>query len=195
MTTRITACRDALGVLLDAAGAHSDADIRRAQLHAARCPRCAVVLDDDEAADRVLANLRAHRPSPSTALRVILAVVATAQLVVAAPWLFGTSLVPHRDVAISHLTRDGALGLAIAVLGLLVVWRPRYAVTALIAGTAVLIAQSATSVFDEQGEAVPLVFEFTHLLVIGVLALVGVVATQRAPAPDTRRRPPPLRSL
>jgi len=196
VSVRPQACRDALAALLDEPGSRSDDELRSARLHAARCPECASVLDDDGAADRVFDRLRAHRPSPSVLLRGVLAVVATAQLVVALPWLFGHSLVPDHDVATPHLTRDGALGLAIAALGLLVVWRPRYAVTTLMVGCVVLVAQSATSVFDEQGQSVSLAFELTHLLLFAVLGLVGIVSSsRRGPSADLQRRPRPLRSL
>lgn len=196
MTVRTQSCREALTALLDDPGARSTEELRAARLHVARCPECASALDDEGAADRVLEALRRHRPSPSLVLRVVLALVATAQLVIAIPWLFGSSLIPHQDVATAHLTRDGAFGLAIAVLGLVVVWRPRYAVTALLVGLVVFVAQSATSLFDEQSQSVTVGFELTHLLVFAVLGLVGVVSsTRRAPRVGPARRSVFMRSL
>jgi len=182
-------CRDAMTLLLADADAVPAEDLRRARVHAARCPACASALDDPGAPARVGDALAPRHPGSTRALRVVLAVVATAQLVVALPWLFGVSLVPG-DVAVAHLTRDGALGLAIGVLGLLVVWRPRYAVVALMVGCVVFLVQSTTMVFDEQGNSVSLAFEITHLLVFANLALIGILSsTSRVRGPDVTRTP------
>lgn len=183
------ACRDAMALLLaDPDGVDADA-LRRARVHVARCPSCASVLDDPDAVGGIVDAVAPRHPVTTQVLRVVLALVALTQVVVAIPWLFGASLVPG-DVSAAHLTRDGALGLAIGVLGLLVAWRPRYVVVALMVGCVIFVVQSAATVFDEQSNAVPLVFEITHLLVFVNLAIIGVLSTaSRTSGPDVQRMP------
>lgn len=77
-----------MAVLL-APGDHDDAAVLLARAHAGRCLRCAEVLEDDGAADRVLEQLQSRRPARGHRGPGLLAVVAIAQLAVAMPWLFG----------------------------------------------------------------------------------------------------------
>ena len=112
------------------------------------------------------------------------------------PWLFGASLIPDHNVALAHLTRDGALGLVIATAGLLVAWRPRYAVAALLVGSIVFVAQFASSFVDNQDQYVSAAFELTHLLVFALLALLAfATAAERRGTPDSSRTPPTLHSV
>ncbi|HEY3672454.1 MAG TPA: hypothetical protein VGN51_16080, partial [Acidimicrobiia bacterium] len=129
MSTRAMTCRDALVLLVDGEASDPDA-YRRARAHASVCPRCASSYDDPDASRRVIERHQIDVPGPSPRLRVLLVVVAAAQLVLACPWLFGASLVPDHQVTAAHLTRDGALGLLIACVALVSAWRPRYAVGA-----------------------------------------------------------------
>ena len=144
----------------------------------------------------MLATLAHERPNPSPGLRVALVVLALAQIVVASPWLFGASIIPDQNVALEHLTRDGALGLVIATAALLVVWRPRYALAATVVGSMVFVAQFAAGLVDNQDRYVNAVFELTHLLVFAILALLALAATvARRDTPDDRRNARSLRSL
>ena len=189
------ACREAMAILLDDPAAVDPDALRRARLHAARCPACAATLDDPDAPASVADAMAPRHPASTRILRVVLAVVATAQLIVALPWLFGASIVPG-DVAVAHLTRDGALGIAIGALGLLVVWRPRYAVAALMVGCVVFLVQSTATVFDEQANSVSLLFEITHLLVFANLGLIGILSsTSRVGGPEVARSPRTVRSV
>ena len=115
----------------------------------------------------------------------MIAIVAAIQLVFAIPWLFGATLLPDHYVAVSHLTRDGALGLVIATAGILVAWRPRYAVSAIIVGSIVLGAQAILGVVDQQNQSVNTVFELLHVLVLLILGLIALAST------STRRSTPP----
>jgi hypothetical protein len=196
VTTTTRSCSDALVVLLDDATLHSPQELRKARAHASICPRCAGSFDDPEASQRVLEMLRQKRPNVSVLLRVLLVLVAVAQLVVACPWLFGASLIPDQNVAVAHLTRDGALGLVIATAGLLVAWRPRYALVALLVGSMVFVAQFASSVVDNQQRYVSAAFELTHLLVLALLALLAfATAAERRDTPDSSRTPPTMHSV
>lgn len=197
MTDRPSAaCREALAVLLDDPTEHSADQLRRARAHAARCPRCSAALDEPAGAQRILDGLTPNHPVSSRIIRVVLAVIAAAQLVVAIPWLVGASIVPDAQVAVAHLTRDGALGVAVGVLGLVVVWRPRYAVGALMVGCVIFVVQSLTMVFDEQANSVSLLFEITHLLVFAILGLIGILSsTTRISGPEVSRHPRTGRSV
>ncbi len=196
MKSATIACGDALAVLVEDPEQQSPADVSRARAHASVCPRCAVAFDDPDASRRVLAALDRERSDPSWALRGALVVLATIQIVVASPWLFGASLIPDQNVALAHLTRDGALGLVIATAALLVVWRPRYALAATLVGSMVFVAQFAAGFVDNQDRYVNGLFELTHLLVFAILALLAIAATAaRRETPDAQRGPRPLRSL
>ena len=196
MTTTNRSCADALIVLLDDPRFHSPDELRKARTHASICPRCAGSFDDPEASQRVLEMLRQKRTSVSVLLRVLLVLVAVAQLVVACPWLFGASLIPDHNVAVAHLTRDGAFGLVIATAGLLVAWRPRYGLVALLVGSMVFVAQFASGVVDRQDQSVSAAFELTHLLVFALLALLAfATAAKHRDTPDSSRTPPTLHSV
>ena len=127
-----------------------------------------------------------RRPETATPLRVVLLVVAAAQLALALPWLLGRSPLPDSGVAVSHLTRDGAFALVTATLGALTAWRPRYAHTAMLIGLLVFAAQALTGLSDAQDGNVPPAFEIVHVLVFVIV--VGLVAV----AADTARRATPL---
>jgi hypothetical protein len=191
-----SACRDAIAVLLGDPEDQSAEARLGARVHAGMCARCASVLDDPDASRRVLDTLARRRSTGSTVVRGALVVLAVAQFTVACPWLFGASLVPDQHVALDHLTRDGALDLVVATAGLLVVWRSRYAIAAALVGAIVFAAQFATGLVDQHDRHVNAAFELTHLLAVGVLALVVVTAfTARRATPMARRVSHTLRSL
>ncbi|MGD9750458.1 MAG: hypothetical protein AB7W59_05605 [Acidimicrobiia bacterium] len=189
-------CGRAMAVLL-APDEHDAAAQRAARVHAARCLRCAGVLDDVDAGERVLDALAPHRPAGHRAARVALAVLAAAQLAVAVPWLFGVNLFSEigGTVATSHLTRDGALGVAVGAAGLFTVWRPAYAKAMVLVCTVPMLVQLVSTVADSAGAQVGFQLELVHLVTPVVVALAVVVG--RPPkAPRAARRPPaPLRSL
>ncbi len=189
-------CTKALTVIADGSDGSTPDELRRAQVHAATCPRCLRSLDDPDAADRVLSALRPSVLDPPRVFRVAIALVATIQLVFAIPWLFGATLLPDHSVTTAHLTRDGALGLVIAAAGLLAAWRPRYAVSAIVLGSIVLAAQAVAGVIDQQNQSVNVLFELLHLLVLVILAMIAIsVATTRQSTPDARPTARGLRSL
>jgi hypothetical protein len=187
-------CRDALGVLLDPEEA-SPEQVRGARAHASTCPRCSGVFDDRDAARRVRAALGPAGSNEAIALRVALVVVATVQLVLASPWLFGASLVPDAHVAAAHLTRDGAFGLVICAVGFMVAWRPRYALAGVLVGSIVVVLQAATGVVDDRSQYVNAPFELTHVLVFAIVVLVALTAGASRYRPEQQpRHRPTLRS-
>jgi hypothetical protein len=196
MKSATITCGDALAVLVGDPDEQAPTEVSRARAHASVCPRCAVAFDDPDASRRVLASLARERAGVSMTLRAVLVLMATAQVVVASPWLFGSSIVPDQHVAVAHLTRDGALGLIIATVALLVAWRPRYALAATLIGSMVLVTQFAAGLVDNQDRSVNAGFELTHLLVLAILALLAIMTSAtRRDTPDGRRNARALHSL
>jgi len=122
MNAQQMTCERALMVLIGEAG--DDTREKRekvvaARLHASRCPHCSAAYDPagPDAAE-VLDTVAAKTSAPATPLRMGLLAISVTQLVLAIPWLVGRSLLPDSHVAVSHLTRDGALGLVIAGVSL-----------------------------------------------------------------------------
>lgn len=189
-------CSWTMAVLL-APDEHDGADLQRARVHAARCLRCAELLEDDGAAERVLEQLAQQRPAAHVAARVLLFVVATVQLGVAIPWLFGFNVLSRVGgaVATSHLTRDGALGVAVGAAGLFTVWRPAFSRAMVLVCTVPMLVQLVSSLADSVDAQVGFRVELVHLVTPLVVVLAMVVG--RPPkAPTAPRRPPaPLRSL
>jgi len=181
-------CRHALIIFLADDGEFTHADVRQARLHAARCPRCRDAYVGG-LSPLVRPGLLLREPPPAFALRAGLLLVASFQLVIAVPWLFGRSLIPDAHVAVSHLTRDGALGLVSAAVGLVTVWRPRYVYSTMLIGVLVLALQLVAGLFDQQSNSVNASFEIVHLpMVLIVLALFSVGAsTARRATPFARR--------
>jgi hypothetical protein len=192
MKTAAMSCGQALIVLFGDTDEYSPDERVRARLHASRCPHCNSVYDA-QIDETILARL--HQPAVTPALRYGLAVIAAIQLVVAVPWLFGHSLVPDAHVEVAHLTRDGALGVVIAALGLLTAWRPRYVKSALLIGLVVFAAQSIAGFVDHMSDAVTGTFELIHLLVVLILIAMSAVAVSLARAtPRNEPRSPVLRA-
>ena len=189
MATVSEVCNEVLAILAQP-NLNDDAALRQAKTHATSCPHCAGVIEDGVAA----------RPAPapgtvSFRLRMLLAVVAGGQLLVSIPWLFGVN--PLGDIGehvdVSHLTRDGALGLATAIAGLLTAWRPRYAVPAVAVSAVALLAQFAMALVDDHAHRVNMAFEGIHLVTVAVTALVAIHGKQaQIHAADEPRR---LRAL
>jgi hypothetical protein len=177
VSTTPLSCERALLILMADIADHSRDERIAARLHASRCPRCSSVYDPDEA---VAPTIGRRPPESPASLRIGLAVVATIQLVLAVPWLFGHSLVPDAHVEVSHLTRDGALGLVIAGLGLVTAWRPRYVNSTTLIGLLVFAAQLVAGLVDHETDAVTGSFELIHLLVLVILASMFGIAFGRA---------------
>jgi hypothetical protein len=176
-------CQRALAVLMAEADEHPRPEVLAARHHASRCPRCSSAYDPVDANIAALGVLAVRDKETAPIFRVGLMAVAATQLVFAIPWIVGKSLLPDSHVAVSHLTRDGALGLVIAALGLVTVWRPRYAHATRLMAFLVLGLQLAAGLDDRQAHLVSGVFEIVHLpVVLIVFALCAIAAdiTRRA---------------
>lgn len=141
-------------------------------------------MDSDEGdadTEALLRRLDGALPAPSRVLLACLAVLGVIQLVLVVPWLVGAD--PFGllgSSATDHLTRDGALGLVVAIAALLTAWRPRWAVPCFVIASLALIAQTVAGVIDDSitdsGAA-----EFIHLPSIVITVLIGLAAVRLAP--------------
>jgi len=188
-------CRATLQVLLDPDRA-GPAAVAGARRHAAGCLDCSAVLDDPGAVTSAFAALAGTRPPSRPRTRVLLAVVAAVQVLVALPWLFGADPTGAAGGTMSeHLTRDGAIGVAVGVAGLFAARRPDHA--RVVAGlcTAPIVVQVVTGVADGVGDRVYDRFELVHLTVAAIVVL-ALLAGRPAPGPRAqRRRPVPVRPV
>jgi hypothetical protein len=188
-------CRATLRVLLDPdrAGSAALADARR---HAASCLDCSSVLDDPAAATAALTVLAGARPRSRPLTRVLLAVVAAVQVTMALPWLFGADPTGTAGGTMSeHLTRDGAIGVAVGVAGLFAARRPTHARVVAASCTAPIVVQIVTGVADGVGDRVQDRFELVHLAVVAIVVL-ALLAGRPSPGPRSeRRRPVPVRPV
>ena len=184
-------CERALMTLMGDAGDEPRDAVVAARQHAGRCPRCSAAYDAADPRSQRIGSLARKRAEPAAALRVGLLGISVAQLVLAIPWLVGKSLLPDSHVAVSHLTRDGALGLVIAALGLVTVWRPRYVHGTRLIGLIVLGLQLVTGVADQQMSSVSADFEVVHFLVVIIVLGLFAVAADLARRATPRLEPRP----
>lgn len=128
-------------------------------------------------ADRVLERMAPVIAGPARWQLTTLLVAALVQIVLAVPWLVGAD--PSGllgDAYPSHLTRDGALGLVIAIAALVVAWRPHHSLAAFIAGASVLALQLSTGLIDGHLHRVVLWVEITHLPTVIIVVLLALIS-------------------
>lgn len=190
-------CAQALTLLIDEPGDEKRDERLIARLHASQCPKCSGAYDPAHPQADALCAVVTRRTRPSTTLRTILWTISVTQLVLAIPWLVGKSLLPDSHVSVSHLTRDGALGIVIAALGLVTVWRPRYVHGTRLIGIVVLGLQLVAGIADQQMSSISASFEVVHfLVVIIVLGLFAVAADlARRATPSAKPRPRALHAI
>ncbi len=116
---------------------------------------------------------------------MVLCLLALMQGALSIPWAFGRNPIGTvlGDVAPQHLTRDGTLGVLIAVAGVVTAWRPRYAFAMLGVCAAIVILQLGAGAVDEHTSAVALHFELVHVLAIGIAGFIAFIAWKRDPVP------------
>ena len=147
-------------------------EIAAARTHLLECPQCASdTADDIEQVSRSISLLR----NPGALRRSLLMVASALQIAVALPWMFGATVVwgNHADPDVSHLTRDGAIGLMLGVIGIAVATRPRLAYFALTMCGLLAILQVAAFVSDRAEGHVHTNFEVIHLLSAVVCILIS----------------------
>lgn len=135
----------------------------------------------DNVADDLLERLGQALPRPSKWVVGPLLVLALIQAVVVLPWLIGRDpwqLLP--STTDGHITRDGALGLVVAMAGLLTAWRPRWALPAFLLAILAVVAQAMTGLLDaaetDAGTGPSLAGELVHIPSILITCLIGLAA-------------------
>lgn len=143
----------------------------------------------DDPAEPLLGQLGAALPGPNPLVRALVAVLSVLQLAVVLPWLVDAD--PFGllgSSTASHLTRDGALGLAVAVAGLLAAWRPRWAVPCFLLGSAALVGQALAGLFDSTSAGSGGT-ELVHVPSVILTCLIGLSGIRLTPlGPGSRRR-------
>lgn len=149
-------------------------EISAARAHVLECPQCAS--DTAEDIQKVTHRINILR-NPGSVRRTILFLISALQLMLALPWMFGTTLFwgNHSDPDVSHLTRDGAIGLMFGVAGVAVARAPRFAYFALTLCGLLVILQVAAFVSDSAEGHVHTSFEAIHLLSALVCVLIATM--------------------
>ena len=135
-------------------------------------------------AEFVLAEVNRFRRT-SWLGRLVLAGISAVQLFLAVPWLFGSSPLFGAKTADLRLTRDGALGISLALSCLAVAWRTRLASLTLPLVFLLMVVQTAFAFIDYFAERVTSGFEWVHLL--GSVIGVGIAMFVRPRGPQSQR--------
>jgi len=165
--------------------------VDRAKRHQSTCPICGVA-----ARPEVPERLRHALPSPPRWLIWVLIVLGVAHAIVAIPWMIGSDPfgLLGDSVPPTHATRDGAIGIVIAVAAIMAALRPRWARPGFLIASAALIAQAGAGLADssiaDTGAS-----EVVHLLSVVLAALLGVCVLTQIVRPLGPTRRPPLRSV
>ncbi len=125
--------------------------------------------------DPDLQHLDDALPVPAPALRLTVAALAALQLVAVVPWFVGHDPIGLLgDSNTAHLTRDGALGLVVAIAALLAAWRPHWARPSFAISSAAVVAQAAAGALDTTAATGG--NELIHLPSVALACLTGALA-------------------
>lgn len=170
-------CKRARALILQPlADAH---DVAVARQHLLECPLCASDTADDMV-NSISSRLDILR-EPGGTLRLSLLVIASVQVFLALPWIFGETLIwgPRSDTAVAHLTRDGVIGLVLGLAGVAVALTPRLAYFALSICGLLVTLQAVAFIIDRANSTAHPVFETIHVLAVLITALVVIIAFPR----------------
>ena len=155
-----------------------------ARTHIANCALCG---GTNSAAQKSIQDNISLRSNRSVWGRALLGLLGVLQLILALPWLFGSTMFWSTSISAdaAHLSRDGALGFMFATIAIAVAISPRLAVFALPIALLLIILQTVTGFVDHANEDVLVSFETIHMLgaVIG-----GSIAVLSFPK-RTKRQP------
>ena len=155
-----------------------------ARTHIANCALCG---GTNSAAQKSIQDKISLRSNRSVWGRALLGLLGVLQLILALPWLFGSTMFWSTSISAdaAHLSRDGALGFMFATIAIAVAISPRLAVFALPIALLLIILQTVTGFVDHANEDVLVSFETIHMLgaVIG-----GSIAVLSFPK-RTKRQP------
>ena len=155
-----------------------------ARTHIANCALCG---GTNSAAQKSIQDKISLRSNRSVWGRALLGLLGVLQLILALPWLFGSTMFWSTSISAdaAHLSRDGALGFMFATIAIAVAISPRLAVFALPIALLLIILQTVTGFVDHANEDVLVSFETIHMLgaVIG-----GSIAVLSFPKRIKRRK-------
>ena len=155
-----------------------------ARTHIANCAMCG---GTNSAAQKSIQDKISLRSNRSVWGRALLGLLGVLQLILALPWLFGSTMFWSTSISAdaAHLSRDGALGFMFATIAIAVAISPRLAVFALPIALLLIILQTVTGFVDHANEDVLVSFETIHMLgaVIG-----GSIAVLSFPKRIKRRK-------
>ena len=155
-----------------------------ARTHIANCAMCG---GTNSAAQKSIQDKISLRSNRSVWGRAFLGLLGVLQLILALPWLFGSTIFWSASISAdaAHLSRDGALGFMFATIAIAVAISPRLAVFALPIALLLIILQTVTGFVDHANEDVLVSFETIHMLgaIIG-----GSIAVLSFPKRIKRRK-------
>ena len=155
-----------------------------ARTHIANCALCG---GTNSAAQKSIQDKISLRSNRSVWGRAFLGLLGVLQLILALPWLFGSTMFWSTSISAdaAHLSRDGALGFMFATIAIAVAISPRLAVFALPIALLLIILQTVTGFVDHANEDVLVSFETIHMLgaIIG-----GSIAVLSFPKRIKRRK-------
>ena len=134
-----------------------------ARTHIANCALCG---GTNSAAQKSIQDKISLRSNRSVWGRALLGSLGVLQLILALPWLFGSTMFWSTSIGAdaAHLSRDGALGFMFATIAIAVAISPRLAVFALPIALLLIILQTVTGFVDHANEDVLVSFETIHML-------------------------------
>ena len=134
-----------------------------ARTHIANCALCG---GTNSAAQKSIQDKISLRSNRSVWGRAFLGLLGVLQLILALPWLFGSTMFWSTSISAdaAHLSRDGALGFMFATIAIAVAISPRLAVFALPIALLLIILQTVTGFVDHANEDVLVSFETIHML-------------------------------
>ena len=155
-----------------------------ARNHIANCAMCG---GTNSAAKKSIQDKISLRSNRSVWGRAFLGLLGVLQLILALPWLFGSTMFWSTSISAdaAHLSRDGALGFMFATIAIAVAISPRLAVFALPIALLLIILQTVTGFVDHANEDVLVSFETIHMLGAFIGGSIAVLSFPKR----TKRQP------
>ena len=155
-----------------------------ARTHIANCALCG---GTNSAAQKSIQDKISLRSNRSVWGRALLGLLGVLQLILALPWLFGSTMFWSTSISAdaAHLSRDGALGFMFATIAIAVAISPRLAVFALPIALLLIILQTVTGFVDHANEDVLVSFETIHMLGAFIGGSIAVLSFPKR----TKRQP------
>ena len=155
-----------------------------ARNHIANCALCG---GTNSAAQKSIQDKISLRSNRSVWGRALLGLLGVLQLILALPWLFGSTMFWSTSISAdaAHLSRDGALGFMFATIAIAVAISPRLAVFALPIALLLIILQTVTGFVDHANEDVLVSFETIHMLGAFIGGSIAVLSFPKR----TKRQP------